>query len=75
LANIDVALDCQSKGQPVGGSVEDLRSCLQRKLKQEAREMAPLDGAMPTKAEGKDVPEYRDQKYGSDEDLTKVLAG
>ena len=36
VANIDIALDCQGKGQPVGGCVEDLRSCLQGKLKEEA---------------------------------------
>ena len=41
MAHIDVALDCQGKGQPVGGSVEDLRSCLQEKLKQEARLGSP----------------------------------
>ena len=41
VAHIDVALDCQGKCQPVGGSVEDLRSCLQEKLKQEARLGSP----------------------------------
>ena len=75
VAHIDVVFDCQCKGQLVGGSVKDLRSCLQGKLKQEAREMAPLDGVMSTKAEGKDVPEYGDQKCGSDDELTKVLVG
>ena len=57
VAHVDVALDCQGKGQPVGGSVEDLGSCLQGKLKQEAGEMAPLDGGVATKGEGENVPE------------------
>ena len=33
VADIYIALDCQGKGQPVGGRVEDLRSSLQGKLK------------------------------------------
>ena len=36
VANINIALDCQGKSQPVRGCVEDLRSCLHGKLKQEA---------------------------------------
>ena len=62
VAHIDVALDCQGKGQPVGGRVEYLRCCVQGKLKQEAREIAPLDGVMSTQAVGKDVPEKCDEK-------------
>jgi hypothetical protein len=60
VADIDIALNCQAKGQPVGGSVEDLRSCLQRKLKQKARETAPLDGCMTTKGEGIDIPDEQE---------------
>ena len=62
VANIDIALDCQAKGQPVGGSVEDLRSCLQRKLKQKARKTAPFDGGMTTKGEGIDIPDEQEDK-------------
>ena len=61
VADIDVALDCQGKGQPVGGSVEDLGSCLQGKLKHKARETAPLDGGVATKGEGEDVPKQEDE--------------
>ena len=35
--HVNVALNCQSQGQPVGGGLEDLRSGFQGKLKQEAR--------------------------------------
>ena len=57
VADIDITLECQGKGQPVGGSVEDLRSGLQGKLKQEARETAPLDGCMTTKGKSINVPD------------------
>ena len=36
--------------------MEDLRSCLQGKLKEEAGETGPLDGGMATKGEGIDIP-------------------
>jgi hypothetical protein len=56
--------------------VEDLRSCLQGKLKQKARETAPLDGGMATKGEGIDIPaKQEDKKTNLRQDLTKVQAG
>ena len=57
--------------------MEDLRSCLNRKLKQKARETAPLDGGMTTKGEGIDIPgEQNDNpKEPEEKNLTKVQAG
>ena len=42
--------------------MEDLGSCLQRKLKQKARETAPFDGGMTTKGEGIDIPDEQKDK-------------
>ena len=77
VADIDIALDCQGKGQPVGGSVEDLRSCLKGKLKNKARETAPLDGDVAIKGEGIYVPgkEKDNPMEYEEKDLTKGLAG
>ena len=59
VAHIDVALDCQGKCQPVGGSVEDLRSCFKGKLKQEARIESPLDRSVLSKCVGINIPAQR----------------
>ena len=77
VAHVDVALDCQSQGQPVGGGLEDLRSGFQGKLKQEAREMAPIYGGMATKCEGIDIPGEQNDNPKETEinNLTKVQAG
>ena len=70
-------LDCQGNRQPIGGSVKYLRSGFQGKLKQEARSMAPLDGGVATKGEGKDLPEQGDEVFASvsHDGLTKEQAG
>ena len=56
VAHVDVALDCQGKGQPVGGCVEDLRSGLQEELKEEAGIRRPEVRRMTTEGVVVQVP-------------------
>ena len=56
MANIDVSLHSKGKSQPIGGSVEDLGSCLQGELKQEACYSSPVHRGVAIKRESVNVP-------------------
>ena len=56
MTDVEVPLQCQYQGQPVGDGMEKLRTALQDKLEQGAGEGGPVHEAVLAKGEDIEIP-------------------
>ena len=56
VIDIEIPLQGQGQGQPVGGCVEQLWAALQEELKHEASDGGPVQGGVLAKGVGVEVP-------------------